>query len=201
MVEEKGEKKLSDLEMTLLRPGFRRIVGVNGLGIEDPLYNVVMEDPESADIRNGIYRQKILEGRSLGVAGRPARPDDYETSKTVLRQIEEQMSMASLGEIYEAMQKMGKPFEFKLPEQTKNLSYQGIYKNAVEKKAINKEGSFDEKKLSEDEQSALIMYKEFSKFYRNVCKGSTVSEYAYKGMNEVGKAINEHYNPKPKETE
>jgi hypothetical protein len=193
MSEEKKEP--SFLEKTLLRGSFQGVVGANALGVSDPIYNLVMKNPEIMELREEDYQKKLQEYKHLGVAGNPSYMQDTDLSELVLKQIDVQMRMAKFGELYDIMQKMGKSFESKLPEQIKNLSFDSIFKKGTDEKT----GKFDEKKLSEDEKIGLSMYNEFAEFYRNTCKGSTINKFAYQDMNSSLKAVWEKYNPTPKE--
>jgi hypothetical protein len=211
MAEKEGEKKeLSNLEKTLLRGDFQQIVGTNvaksdptrygsfGLEVAEPAYDNVMQSEAIAKVRNAEYQNKKAEYQSRGVFGDPAYLSNPEVSNLVMKQIDEQMSIASLGELYNVIKKIAPGLDFKIPEQLKGLSQTKLMQSAIEKKALTDKG-LDAKKLSEDEQNAFALYQTLSSTYKEANVLNLLNAGVYGQANAVGNAIWEKYNPKPKE--
>jgi len=211
MAEKEDKKKEpSNLEKTLLRGDFQQIVGTNtaksdptrygsfGLEVADPAYDNVMNSEAIQKLRTAEYQKKKAEYKANGVFGDPTYLSNPEVSNLVMKQIEEQMSLASLGELYSVIKKVAPSLDFKIPEQLKGLSQQKLLQSAIEKKALTEKG-LDSKKLSEDEQNAFALYQTLSNTYKEANVLNLLNAGVYGQANQVGNAIWEKYNLKPKE--
>jgi len=210
MAEKEDKKKEpSNLEKTLLRGDFQQIVASN-LGqnfekygsferdIAEPAYQQTMQSEEITKLRNSIHNQQKAEYKSRGVFGDPGYLSDPQMSNHIMTQIDEEMSLASLGELYSVIKKVAPSLDFKIPEQLKGLSQQKLLQSAIEKKALTEKG-LDPKKLSEDEQNAFALYQTLSNTYKEANVLNLLNAGVYGQANQVGNAIWEKYNPKPKE--
>lgn len=154
-------------------------------------YDAVMKGEEITKIRQGAYDSKKAEYQKLGVSGEPSYVSDSDVSALILKQTDEVIAMAKLGDLYNVIKKVDPSLDIKIPEKVKNISQLELMK-----KAVNEKGEFDEKKLTKEEKIAFSMINLVSEAYKEAIVNKVSQNEYYTSMKEAFKQMTEELEPK-----
>ncbi len=158
-------------------------------------YNETMNSEEARKFRDELYKKAKEEGDRLGVYGEPSI-NNYDVSKAIIRQLEENKLRLPLGDLEDIVKNLGQGsgynFEFPkelskyVPVKLQEKMQIAAIKAAEKGKKINPEDA-----LNEEEKYALDVYDFLSKSYdRGVALG-TCNYFA--DLNKLGEMIKKKY--------
>lgn len=162
-------------------------------------YNTFTSGEEFTKARDADYKKTVDAYKKLGVYGEPSRPNNADLSAKLVNQFNEVTQIATLEELLAGAKKAGaKLDQEELPKELKNYSYKKLIDLATEKGAL-KDGKVSIDKLSQDEQSAFVLYDTLVEVYKEACVQRVCSPYGE--YNKKIKEICDSYNPKSQEQE
>src|SRR4030042_7171923 len=205
-MEKAEEARALNVKNTLESKLFQGVLGSNSVLTNQSLYGALgvnsaqstyddsMSSKEIKEIRDKDYQERAKEYRARGVFGEPAYPSNGDVSNKIIRQIDEIMAVAKLGELEKIAKDAGAKLTFEVPEDLKNYSEFELIQ-----KAYNQEtGKLDLKVLSDKEQIASGFYQTLVKEYQRACVFKTIHKNFFTDLNAEGEALVEAYNNKYK---
>lgn len=210
--EEAKKERINVARSTLENKVFQGVLGNNHLlknpflygqlatnGAEDN-YSEVMNNDEVGKIRKNLQDQSKSEGDKLGVYGMPLI-SDYEVSKHIIKQIEENKSTLPLKDLGEIVKSVASNYnyDFEVPKELADYVPFELQMKMQEAqlKAIREGTQIDPTSaLDEKEKDALQVYGLLSDAYN---RGVSLSNCGYFfDLNQLGQMMAEKYKPKDK---
>src|SRR4030042_3886239 len=160
-----------------------------GLQSAESVYEQTMLSDEAKKIRDGLYTDKLKEGKQIGVAGEPAYPSNYDVSLKLMKEANEVMAVAKLSELEKIAKETGAKLSFEVPAELKDFSTVEL----IKKEYNPKTGEVDIKKLDEKEKDALGFYQTLSEAYMRACALKASKANYFADLNAQGKQIADKY--------
>jgi len=151
---------------------------------------------EIKDAKEEQYQELSKKYKSLGVAGEPTYPSNYDISYKIMEGLEQVMETSYLEDLAEGVNNFVPELDFKLPEKLKGY----IHAKLIQKAAEEKDGKImiNPEKLDEDEKTALGIYDKLREAYRLTAAKKVIDANYLGGIKEYLSGVIEKYNPAPK---
>lgn len=211
-IEEKNQEKIERAKKTLEDKALQGVFGSNQVrsnpflygqigvqGAEDA-YNESIHGEKAQEIRKELYEKSKQEGDSQGVYGEPSI-GNYEVSKQVANQIEENKIILPLGELEKMAKNVADGLESDIPEELKKYVPAEIQEKIIRAniEEAKKGKQFDTRKvvekgvLTEEEADALGAYQALSQAYDRGTALSASNDNYFSDYNQTLSQISEKY--------
>jgi hypothetical protein len=175
------------------------VYGSSGVASAQSLYDSTMTSDEAKKERDNMYRVEVTEYRKRGVFGDPAMPSNGDLSNKLIKQLNEVMAIARLGELEAQVKALtkGTPYELKseLPEELKKYLNSDLQIKLAQN--ADGDGNVDPiKVLDKNELVAFRAYGTLTKAYKMACAKKVADVGYFAEVNEELKEIADAYKPK-----
>ncbi len=165
------------------------LYGQLGLSGGEQTYVDAMGGENANKVRADLYKEKQVERQQLGIAEEAPYATNYDVVAKLKKQLGEVQMIAKISELEEYAKSAGANLDFEVPEDLKNYSQEELYK-----KAINKEGKIDIKKLDDKERDALQMQQVLTQSYERAIGLRAAQTNYFADLSSAGKQIANKYN-------
>lgn len=149
--------------------------GKYGAMAAEDIYNEAMSGPDAAKERKFLQDAKLAEYRKYSVFGEAFVPNS-DISLKLAKQLEEVLGFATFGEIEKYSKDLGAKLNFRVPEETKGLSYAKILNAAIDKE----KGTLNLDSLSDAYKEAFNFYQSIlSRLYERACAANVMKNADY----------------------